>query len=117
MKADTITIVRAPGRFLAKRIGADGIVRPAEKAFRVDLTEVPIYDLTALRDLLRALAGEWWSAVLRGGIVDAARTRGVRRLIHPAGSDIPTLCERARLWLANDVELAAVPGGDRPARP
>ena len=104
MKADTITIVRAPGRFLAKRIGADGTVRPAEKAFRVDLTEVSIYDLTALRDLLRALAGEWWSAVVRGGIVDPARTRGVRRLIHPDGIDMPTLCERPRLWLANDVD-------------
>lgn len=114
---DTITILRARNRRLAKLVHHDGQVDGYDLARTFDLIERPVTDLAALAGLLRALLPRWDCAVVRGAIVDARRTHGVRRLLH---SDVktgeqPTLREVARRWLALDMEGIPRPATVAPA--
>lgn len=115
--SETITILSAAGRFLAKCFRADGSVSTYDNAKLFDLDEFPLHDLSELRRALEWLAGATSRCVVRGTIADPARTRGVRRLAHrdEETGDAPTLRERPRRWLALDIEKLAPPPGLRPA--
>jgi hypothetical protein len=109
---DSITIVRARGRRLAKVIHADGTIEAYDAARTVDLVEIPIADLAALGRLLLRLEHRRDCCIVRGGIADPARVRGVRRLLHPDPDtgDAPTLRDVSRRWLPLDFDDLPRPG-------
>ncbi len=111
MSADSITIIRARARRLAKVIRTDGTIEDYDLARTVDLIAAPVADLGSVGALLTRLLPRPDCAVVRGNIVDPGRVRGVRRLVHPdrQEGDSPTLQEAAHHWLAVDAE-----GVDRP---
>jgi hypothetical protein len=106
---DTVTIMRATGRRLAKRIERDGSVTGYDLAKIVDLIPQPIADLTALGDLLAHLAHRRSYAILRGAPIDPNGSQGVRRLIHADPDDAATLRENPRSWLALDCDSLPAP--------
>jgi hypothetical protein len=110
---DTITIVCAHHRRLAKLIRGDGEIVGYDAARTIDLDAVAIGDLGALRPLLTQLLRRPDCAVVRGGIADPARSRGVRRLLHPDPDtgDEATLRDVPRQWLALDIDGLPRPGG------
>jgi hypothetical protein len=103
---ETITVIRARGRRLAKVIRGDGTVEGYDSARRVDLVQLNIPNLLALELLLRWLERQQDCCVVRGGIADAARVCHVRRLLHadPKTGDIPTLRDVPRRWVAFDFD-------------
>jgi hypothetical protein len=110
---DTITIIRARGRRLAKAIHPDGTIEAYDKARTFDLAEVPAADFRSLENLLRQLLRRSDCALVRGGIADPARVRGVRRLLYPdpKTGDTPTLCDVPRRWVALDFDDLRRPNG------
>jgi hypothetical protein len=110
---DGITVARARGRRLAKVIRADGAIAGYDSARSFDLTERTVDRLDSLARLLSQLADRRDCCVVRGGIADAHRTRGVRRLLHPDPDtgDLPTLCDVPRCWAALDIDGLARPDG------
>jgi len=110
---DTLTVIRARGRRLAKLIRADGTVEGYDDAKHFDLFTVPVQDLAALHRLLQHLLYRPDCAVVRGDIANLDRVRRVRRLLHldPKTGDHPTLREAPRVWLAVDVEGVERPTG------
>ena len=103
---DTLTVIRARGRRLAKLIRADGTVEGYDDAKHFDLITVPVADLAELKRLLRHLLHRADCAVVRGAIADPARVRRVRRLAFPDSitGDAPTLRDAPHRWLALDIE-------------
>lgn len=103
---DSITILRAQRRQLAKLIDVDGSVTDYDSARLFDLAAVRLTGLEALGLLLRRLTNRPDCCVVRGGIADPSRTRKVRRLLHgdPATGDAPTLRDEPRRWLALDID-------------
>ncbi len=112
---ESITVIRARGRRLTKRVRADGTIAAYDSARTYEMFEMPVADLAALAKLLTHLLGRPDCAVVRGGIIDSTRTHGVRRRVHadPKTGECPTLEERARLWLALDVDGTERPAGVR----
>jgi hypothetical protein len=106
MTSESITVVRARHRRLAKLIHPDGRVDGYDLARTCDLITRPAADLTALARLLRALQHRADCAVVRGEVITPAAATGVRRLLYPdpATGDAPTLREAARSWLALDLD-------------
>jgi hypothetical protein len=111
MPDDSITIVRTYGPCLAKRVHADGTIDDYDQAKTFDLREWPLDGLGAIDDLLSRLCGRPDLAVVRGAVVDPARTRHVRRLLHPDRNtgEAPTLRDIPRRWVAIDVDGIARP--------
>jgi putative DNA primase/helicase len=110
---DSITVVRSRGPRLAKLVHPGGVVDSYDACRTVDLFDVSVDGLGALEEALRELQSRWDCAVVRGGIVDPARTSGVRRLLH-ADSDTgepPTLVDVPRQWLPLDIDGLPVPPG------
>jgi hypothetical protein len=109
--SDSLTVIRAHGRRLAKLIRQDGTIEGYDEAKHFDLFNLPVSDLAGVHRLLHHLLHRSDCAVVRGAIADMARVRRVRRLAHsdPKTGDEPTLLDVARLWLALDME-----GVDRP---
>jgi hypothetical protein len=62
------------------------------------------------------LAGRRDTCVLRGAVADPARTRGVRRLLHPdwRTGEAATLADTPRAWLALDLDGLPLPAGTDP---
>jgi len=113
---DSITIVRAHGRRLAKTIHADGAIDKYGKAKIFDLIVHPIADCAALEVVLRDLAELHDCAVVRGTPADPAFVKGVRRLLHrdcDAG-DPPTLVEAPHRWIAIDIDQLSRPDWIKP---
>jgi hypothetical protein len=110
---ETITVIRARGRRLAKRVRADGGIDAYDSARTYDLFTVGIADLAVLGRLLGVLLARPDCAVVRGAIIDPARTRRMRRLVHVdrKTGEYPTLEERSRSWLALDVDSTERPAG------
>lgn len=106
MSTDQITILCSRGPRLAKLVNADGEITPYDRARTFDLFERPVDDLAGLGAWLRWLSDQPGCCVVRGAILDPARTRGVRRLLSrdPKTGGGPTLCDVARWWLALDVD-------------
>ncbi len=113
MTADSITVIRAASRRLAKRVRADGTIDAYDSARTYDLFTVEIPDLASLERLLGQLLRRPDCAVVRGGIIDPDRTRRVRRLAHvdKETGECPTLEERPRQWLALDLDSPERPEG------
>lgn len=111
-----ITILRARGRYLCKRI-RPGKVIAYDEAKIFDLHPREVRDLHHLADLLGRLALRRDCCVLRGEPVDMDRLRGVRRLLHPdpEAGEIPTLRDVPRSWCALDVDSLPLPD-DQDAR-
>jgi len=105
MSGDAVTVVKARSR-LAKLVRADGVIEAYDHVKTVDLVEVPITGLDDLEQLLRLLAQRPDCCVVRGGIADAERSKGVRRLLHPDPDtgDAATLREWPRRWVALDFD-------------
>jgi hypothetical protein len=114
--SDGITIVHARGRRLAKTVRADGEIEGYDSAKTVDLFAAEIADLDALGSVLRRLEHDHDHCVVRGGIADPSRVKGVRRLLHHDrdSGDEPTLCEMPRQWLALDFDTLPLPAGIQP---
>jgi hypothetical protein len=110
---DGLTIIRAPGRRLAKIIRADGTMEGYDRTRHFDLFAVQVPDQSALVLLLNRLGDMTDCAVVRGAISDAARTRRVRRLLHPdqEGGYAATLREVRRAWVALDFDSIPLPAG------
>ncbi len=108
---DTLTVLHAPGRRLAKRIRRDRTVDAYEGAKHYDLTECPVSGLDELADALTCLLPRPACAVVRGAVADPARVVRVRRLVHPCPDtgEAPTLRETPRRWLALDVDSLPLP--------
>lgn len=111
--ADTLTVIRARGRRLAKLIRADGTVEGYDDAKHFDLFAVPVPNLEALHRLLCRLLNRSACAVVRGAIAGPERVRRVRRLLHPdkKTGEQPTLREVPHYWLALDMEGVERPEG------
>jgi hypothetical protein len=101
---DTVTILRARSRRLAKTVNADGSITDFAHPHTFDLFEVHIDGLDALAALLSKLERRADCCVVRGAPADAARTRRVRRLLHPHDGEDPTLRDVSRRWLALDCD-------------
>ena len=110
---DTITVIRARGRRLAKLIQADGSIEGYNGAKHFDLFTIPVTDFGALERLLHQLLHRADCAVVRGAIADPARVRHVRRLAFPDNNtgDELTLREVPHRWLALDIEGVERPWG------
>lgn len=108
-----LTILQSRGRRLCKTIQADGNIVGYDSVKTVDLHDEPIPDFTALESVLRELQPLWDCCVVRGGIADPQRVRGVRRLVHPDAEtgDQPTLVDVPRAWMALDMDGAPAPAG------
>jgi hypothetical protein len=106
MIGDTITVIRARGRRLAKLIEPDGTIVGYDSARTFDMTEQPVADLDTLRALLDRLLCRPDCAVVRGAIADPARSSGVRRLLHDDAKtgERATLHEAPRRWCALDID-------------
>lgn len=114
--SDSITIVHARGRRLAKTVRADGEIEGYDSAKTVDLFEAEIADLEALEAVLCRFEHRRDCCVVRGGIADPSRVKGVRRLLYPDSEtgDEPTLREMPRQWLALDFDTLPLPAGIKP---
>ncbi len=108
---DTLTVLRARGRRLAKLLRPDGTIEGYDQAKHFDLFTVAVSDLDRLETLLLRLLCRPDCAVVRGAVLDPARTRAVRRLVHrdPTTGEAPTLREQARRWLALDLDGLPLP--------
>ena len=106
-----LTLATARGRCLCKTRHADGRVIDYDAARTMDLATTSAPDLATLAALLGELGTQRDACILRGGILDAGRTRGVRRLLHPDSDtgDAPTLRETPRAWLALDLDSLPLP--------
>lgn len=111
--SESVTILRARGRMLAKSIGAGGEVRGYDRAKLVDLIASPVDDLAGLYWLLAGLQARYDSAIIRGAPADPGRVQRVRRLLHsdPETAEAPTIIEMPRRWLALDIDGLPAPGG------
>jgi hypothetical protein len=106
MTGDHISILRSHNRRLAKLVDVDGNITAYDKVRTFDICERPINDLTALGGWLRWLLDRPDCCVVRGAILDLARTECVRRLLYPdpKTGDLATLRDVARRWLALDFD-------------
>jgi hypothetical protein len=104
--SDSITILHARGRRLAKVISADSSITDYDSARLYDLSVVELAGLEALESLLRRLAHRPDCCIVRGTIADPSRTRKVRRLLYHdrETDDPPTLRDEPRRWLALDID-------------
>jgi hypothetical protein len=106
---DSITVLHARSRLLAKRIARDGTIIDYDAAKHFDLTEIQVDGLDHLEEDLRLLLHQPDRGVVRGRIADLGHATGVRRLLHPDGGDPASLIEVPRRWLALDVDGLARP--------
>jgi hypothetical protein len=111
MSGDTITIIRARHRRLAKAIGLGDEMQGYDEARTLDLHRYEVASLAGLHRLLDGLLRRPDCCVVRGEVLDLARVRGVRRLLHrcPETGDEPTLRDVPRRWLALDLDGVALP--------
>jgi hypothetical protein len=101
---DSLTILRARGRRLAKRIARDRSIESYDSAKHFDIVSVLVDGIDHLEDDLRRLLHQPDRAVVRGGIADLGRTMSVRRLLHPDDGDPASLTDIPRCWLALDID-------------
>ena len=109
--ADTLTVLRARGRRLAKLVRPDGSTVSYDLARTVDAFAVPVPDMDTLHRLLARLLLRPDCCVIRAVPVAGDHATGVRRLIHadPDTGDAPTFRDVSRRWLALDVDGITLP--------
>lgn len=101
---DTITILNSRGRRLAKLIAADGTIASYDSARIFTATAPGVGSLHDLHGVLTWLASRPDRCIVRGALVDAARTSPIRRLLYddPKTGEVATLREAPHHWLATD---------------
>jgi hypothetical protein len=108
MRADveSITVLRANGRRLAKTIHPDGTIDHYGQVRTVDLSQRPLASLAALERLLRFLEHRRDCCILRGAPADRNRVKAVRRLLYTdrETGEAPTIIEAPRRWVALDID-------------
>src|SRR5690349_21110269 len=77
---DTITLLRAGGRRLAKRILPSGTIEDYDGARLFDLVEIPVAGIDMLAEDIARLIRQPDRCAVRGKIAEVGRSRGVRRL-------------------------------------
>jgi hypothetical protein len=104
--SDSLTVIRARGRRLAKLIHEDGSVEGYDSAKHFDLFVIPVVDLAALYGLLHRLQERPDCAVVRGVPIDPDRRVNVRRLAFTDKhtGDLPTLRATPHEWVALDLD-------------
>jgi len=109
--SETLTVLRARGRRLAKRLHPDGHVDGYDSAKHLDGFTVPVPDLPALLVLLKRLLARPDCCVIRGELLAGERAESIRRLLHVDGNtgDQPTIRDVPRRWLALDIEGVLLP--------
>ncbi len=109
MSADTLTILRARGRRLAKTIRDDGTIQGYDRARSFDMATRAVASLADLGDVLAGLLHRPDCAVVRGEPIGPMRR--VRRLLvtDRKTGELPTLRDAPRRWLAIDMESVALP--------
>jgi hypothetical protein len=103
---DSITILKARGRRLAKLIEAPERIVGYDDAKTFDATERPLASLDDLERLVRALLRRPDCCVVRGSLIGGPTRHRIRRLIYsdPDTGDAPTLRASPRCWLALDLD-------------
>lgn len=108
---DCLTVLRARGKRLAKRLHPDGRADSYDSARTFDAFTVPVQDLSGLLTLLHRLLPRADCCAIRGELLDGGAASGIRRLLHPdkQTGDEPTFRDVPQRWLALDVEGVALP--------
>lgn len=116
MTTETLTVLRARGRRLAKLVQADGAIVGYDSAKHYDAATVAVQDLAHLHRLLRTLETRPDCCIVRGALVAGIQARGIRRLLHddPLAGDAATLRETPRRWLALDLDGLPMPAATDP---
>jgi hypothetical protein len=113
-EAHTVTLATAPDRDLSKQRHANGTVRDYDRPYLFNLASAGVNNIAELEALLRDLLSRADTCVLRGRVLDPARTRGVRRLVHPRVGAEPTMADAARSWIALDIDGLPLPADTDP---
>ncbi len=114
---ETLTVLRARSRRLAKRLHPNGHADGYDNAKHLDGFTVAVPDLAALLKLLQRLLPRPDCCVVRGELLAGERAEGIRRLLHVdrKTGDQPTLRDVPRRWLALDIEGVLLPPGVQPS--
>lgn len=109
--ADTLTLLRARGRRLAKLVQPDGSIIGYDRARHVDADCLPIPDLTGLCALLTRLLPQPECCIIRGEPLAGERAHAVRRLLYRDSrtGDEPSFRDVPRRWIALDMEGITLP--------
>ena len=116
--SDTITILKARGRRLAKLIERPDRIIGYDSAKTFDATQRRLTGLADLERLVVILLRRPDCCVVRGGLIDGPTRQNIRRLIYvdPETGDAPTLRDVPRRWLALDLDRvdrdATIPAHD-----
>ncbi len=110
---DALTVLRAPGRRLAKLLHPDGRVDGYDRTRTLDAYTVQVVDLAGILALLQRLLVQPECCIIRGELLAGDRAAGIRRLLYPDKDtgDLPTFRDVPRRWLALDMEGVALPPG------
>jgi len=116
MPPDTLTVLHAPGRRLAKLLHPDGRAEGYDRTRTLDAYTVPVADLAGILALLQRVLVQPECCIIRGELLAGDRAAGIRRLLYPDKDtgDLPTFRDVPRRWLALDMEGVALPP-DQPA--
>ncbi len=114
---ETLTVLRARGRRLAKLLHPSGHTDGYDNAKHLDGFTVAVMDLAALLKLLQRLLPRPDCCVVRGELLAGERAEGIRRLLYVDGKtgDQPTMRDVPRRWLALDIEGVLLPAGVQPS--
>jgi hypothetical protein len=109
---DSIVVLHAPKRRLAKLVTVDGRVLDYDSTKHFSAGTELLTGLYALHDLLKILVLQSEKCVVRGALIASPQAARIRRLALPDAEtgDAPTLREVPRRWVALDCE-----GIERPA--
>jgi hypothetical protein len=80
---DHLTVMHAPGKRLAKLIGADGSAQSYDSAYRFNARAVPVSGLLDVMDILQRLVVLPDRCVVRGELVAGTCATNIRRLAWP----------------------------------
>jgi hypothetical protein len=107
---ESLTVLRAQRRRLAKRIRPDG-VDGYDRAKHLEAFTVKVADLNGTHDLLQRLLPRPECCVIRGALIAGTQAKGIRRLLHvdKQTGELPTFRDVPRRWLALDVEGLPLP--------
>jgi hypothetical protein len=106
MSAAALTILRTPALWMAKRLRPGQKPEAYSRARHFNVETVAVAGLDELRRLLERLQDDPHATVIRGALIDPARTKHVRRLLYPdrKSGDPAIFWECPRDWVALDIE-------------